>query len=85
MDTYRELNVEFPKDIESIKESVHRLAEDVLRRAAVVFDRITDPSEVIVLDSPLRSVFKRAYQLRYHVAFPPKSAAWECMGSECMC
>jgi alkylation response protein AidB-like acyl-CoA dehydrogenase len=71
MDIYRELNVEFPKDIESIKETVHRFAKDVLRPAAVVLDRITDPRDVIALDSPLRSVFKQAYQLGYHVAGLP--------------
>lgn len=71
MDIYRELNVEFPKDIESVKENVHRFAKDVLRPAAVALDRMTDPRDVIALDSPLRSVFKQAYQLGYHVASLP--------------
>ena len=71
MDTYRELNVEFPKDIETVKETVHRFAKDVLRPAAVALDRMTDPREVIALDSPLRKVFKQAYQLGYHVAGLP--------------
>jgi alkylation response protein AidB-like acyl-CoA dehydrogenase len=71
MDLYRELNVGFPKDIESVKEGVHRFAKDVLRPAAVALDRMTDPRDVIALDSPLRSVFKQAYQLGYHVASLP--------------
>jgi len=71
MDIYHELNVEFPKAIESIKESVHRFAKEVLRPAAVVLDRMADPRDVIALDSPLRSVFKQAYQLGYHVAGLP--------------
>src|ERR1035437_4589242 len=71
MDIYRELNVELPKDIESVKESVHRFAKDVLRPAAAVLDRMTDPRDVIALDSPLRSVLKQAYQLGYHVAGLP--------------
>lgn len=71
MDTYQELNVEIAKDIEAVKENVHRFAKDVLRPAAAVLDRMTDPRDVIALDSPLRSVFKQAYQLGYHTAgFP---------------
>jgi alkylation response protein AidB-like acyl-CoA dehydrogenase len=71
MDIYRELNVEFPKDIESVKETVHRFAKDVIRPAAVVLDRMTDPRDVIALNSPLRSVFKQAYESGYHVAGLP--------------
>ena len=32
MKTYRELNLEIPKDIESVKESVHRFAKDSFAR-----------------------------------------------------
>src|SRR5208282_2435383 len=71
MDIYRELSVEFPKDIEAVKETVHRFAKDVLRPAAVALDRMADPRDVIALDSPLRSAFKQAYQLGYHVAGLP--------------
>ena len=71
MDIYRELNVDLPKDIESLKENVHRFAKDVLRPAAVALDRMADPRDVIALDSPLRRVFKQAYQLGYHVAGLP--------------
>ncbi|MGA7869500.1 MAG: acyl-CoA dehydrogenase [Candidatus Binatus sp.] len=71
MDTYRELNVEFPKDVDSIKGTVHRFAKEVLRPAGVMLDRMADPREVIALDSPLRKVFKQAYQLGYHVAGLP--------------
>jgi alkylation response protein AidB-like acyl-CoA dehydrogenase len=71
METYRELNLEIPKDIESVKESVHRFARDVLRPASAVLDRMIDPREVIALDSPLRKVFKQSYQLGYHLAGLP--------------
>ncbi|HVA80233.1 MAG TPA: acyl-CoA dehydrogenase [Candidatus Binataceae bacterium] len=71
MDTCRELNVEIPKEIESMKQAVHRFAKQVVRPAAVQLDRLTDPRDVIALDSPLRSVFKQAYQLRYNVAGLP--------------
>jgi alkylation response protein AidB-like acyl-CoA dehydrogenase len=71
MDIYQELNVEIPKDIESVKENVHRFAKDILRPAAAVLDRMTDPRDVIALDSPLRKVFKQAYELGYHVAGLP--------------
>ena len=71
MDAYRELNVESPKEVESIKESVHRFARDILRPAAIALDRLADPRDVISIDSPLRHVFKEAYQLGYHVAGLP--------------
>jgi len=32
---------------------------------------MTDPREVVALDSPLRKVFKQSYQLGYHVAGLP--------------
>ena len=71
MDTYHELNVGMPKEIESVKESVHRFAVDVIRPAATVLDRMADPRDVIAIDSPLRKVFKQAYELGYHLAgFP---------------
>jgi alkylation response protein AidB-like acyl-CoA dehydrogenase len=71
MDNYHELNVEFPAEIESVRESVHRFAKDVLRPAAAKLDQMPDPRDVIALGSPLRSVFKQAYQLGYHVAGLP--------------
>ncbi len=71
MDSYHELNVDCPKDLESIRESAHRFARDILRPAATTLDRLADPRDVIALDSPLRHVFKQAYQLGYHIAgFP---------------
>ena len=71
MDIYHELNAEFPKDLQPIKDSVHRFAKDILRPAAEKLDRMNDPRDVIALDSPLRSVLKQAYQLGYHVAGLP--------------
>jgi alkylation response protein AidB-like acyl-CoA dehydrogenase len=71
MDTYRELAVESPEEVESIKESAHRFAKEVIRPTAVALDRLADPRDVIALDSPLRKVFKQAYELRYNVAGLP--------------
>ena len=71
MDNYHELNVALPKEIESLKENVHRFAKEVLRPAAAALDRMADPRDVIALGSPLRNVFKQAYQLGYHVAGLP--------------
>jgi alkylation response protein AidB-like acyl-CoA dehydrogenase len=71
MDNYRELALDFPKDLESLKESTHKFARDVLRPAAVALDKLVDPRQVIELDSPLRRVFKQAYGLGYHVASLP--------------
>jgi alkylation response protein AidB-like acyl-CoA dehydrogenase len=71
MQGYHELNVELPKDVQSLKENVHRFAKDVIRPAAITLDRMPDPREVIALESPLRAVFKQAYQLGYHVAALP--------------
>ena len=71
METYRELNVESPNEIESLKQNVRRFAKEVLRPAAVELDRLADPRDVIALDSPLRRVFRAAYGLGYHVANMP--------------
>jgi alkylation response protein AidB-like acyl-CoA dehydrogenase len=71
MDNYHELNVELPKEIGAVKENVHRFAKDVLRPASAALDRMADPRDVIALGSPLRGVFKQAYQLGYHVAGLP--------------
>jgi alkylation response protein AidB-like acyl-CoA dehydrogenase len=71
MESYRELALETPEEIESIKESAHKFAKDVIRPAATALDRLADPRDVIALESPLRKVFKQAYELRYNVAGLP--------------
>lgn len=69
--SYRELTPDLPKEIESVKESAHKFAKEVLRPASIELDRMVDPRDVIQLGSPLRKVFKRAYELGYHIAGLP--------------
>jgi alkylation response protein AidB-like acyl-CoA dehydrogenase len=71
METYQELTVDFPDDCETLRQNVHRFAKEVLRPAAAALDRLSDPRDVIALDSPLRRVLKAAYGLGYHVAGLP--------------
>jgi alkylation response protein AidB-like acyl-CoA dehydrogenase len=71
MDTYRDLVVDTPSEIEEIKANAHRFAKEVIRPASIALDRLGDPREVIALDSPLRKVFEQAYRLGYHVAGMP--------------
>jgi alkylation response protein AidB-like acyl-CoA dehydrogenase len=71
MESYRELVVGFPDEIESVRQNAHRFAKEVIRPAAIALDRLSDPREVIALDSPLRKVFQQAYQLGYHLAAVP--------------
>jgi alkylation response protein AidB-like acyl-CoA dehydrogenase len=71
MQTYRELAQDVPKEYESLKESAHRFAAEVLRPASIELDRLADPRDVIGLDSPLRRVFKKGYELGYHIAGLP--------------
>jgi alkylation response protein AidB-like acyl-CoA dehydrogenase len=71
MDTYRELWIDVPKEYESLRETAHRFAKEVMRPAAIELDRMADPKDVIAPGSPLRQVLKKAYGLGYHVAGLP--------------
>jgi alkylation response protein AidB-like acyl-CoA dehydrogenase len=71
MESYRELAVESAAELESVKENAHRFAKEVIRPAAIALDKMADPRDVIALDSPLRKVFKQAYELGYNVAGLP--------------
>ena len=71
MHTYQELALEVPAEYQALKESAHRFAKEVLRPASIELDRLADPREVIALDSPLRGVFRRGYELGYHIASLP--------------
>ena len=71
MDTYQELSVGLPKELQSMKEAVHRFAMEVMRPASITLDRMADPNDVIAAGSPLRKVLKKAYELGYHVAGLP--------------
>lgn len=68
MEYYRELSVDLPEECESLRQSVHRFAQDVIRPAAATLDGIADPGEVIASGSPLWKVLREAYELGYHAA-----------------
>lgn len=73
MRNYQELSLEIPKEFAPLKETAHRFAKEVLRPVSLELDRMADPRDVIALDSPLRSVFKKGYELGFHVAgLPPE-------------
>jgi alkylation response protein AidB-like acyl-CoA dehydrogenase len=56
----------------AIKQEAHRFAEEVLRPVGVELDAMT-PEEAIAPESPLRDVFKKAYEAGYHVrGMPPE-------------
>ena len=71
MITYRELVAELPSEYETLKQSVHRFAAQVMRPAALALDRMSDPGEVAAPDSPLRQVLRAAWGLGYHTVGIP--------------
>ena len=71
MDGYIELRDDLPKEVEALKEQVRKFTRDVLRPVSVALDKMADPAEVIAPNSPLRDVYKQAYQLGYHLASAP--------------
>ena len=73
MATYLELNKDLTEEEETIKKEIHRFAEDVLRPASIELDQMPNPEDVIAEGSPLRDVFKQAYQLEYHTRSMPES------------
>lgn len=67
-----DLNFELTPEQVQLREHAHRFAEEVMRPAAMTLDRMT-PEEVIAPESPLRDVFRKAYQTGHHLrAFPPE-------------
>ena len=47
MDTYVELDVNFPAEVAELKDAVHRFSKNVLRPTANALDRVADPQQVI--------------------------------------
>ncbi|MFZ1121085.1 MAG: acyl-CoA dehydrogenase family protein [Candidatus Binataceae bacterium] len=66
MNYYRELCVDLPQEYESLRQSVHRFAKEVLRPAAAALDQMAEPREAIAPGSPLWQVLRAAYELGYH-------------------
>lgn len=72
MEPYRELCIDFSTECESLKREVHTFAEEVVRPAAALLDRISNPQQVVAADSPLWPVLKAAYEMRYHGVMIPE-------------
>ena len=68
---YQELDLAVSKEFEALRTTAHRFAKEVLRPASIELDRMADPRDVIALGTPLRRVFKQAYELGFHVAGLP--------------
>ncbi|HUY26707.1 MAG TPA: acyl-CoA dehydrogenase family protein [Candidatus Binataceae bacterium] len=71
MDTYVELEVDFPPEIAELKDAVHRFSKNVLRPTAIALDRLADPQQVIDRGSILWKFMRSAYELGYHTATIP--------------
>ncbi|HUO04257.1 MAG TPA: acyl-CoA dehydrogenase family protein [Candidatus Binataceae bacterium] len=71
MDGYNELQADLPKEIESLRENVRHFAKNVLRPASISLDKMSDPADTLTANSPLRDVYRQAYQLGYHLASAP--------------
>lgn len=72
METYREFCIDFPKELESLKQEIHEFSGEIVRPAAARLDRVADPQEVVAPDSPLWTVLKAAYGMKYHAAMIPQ-------------
>ena len=55
----------------SLRENVHKFAEEVLRPAAQQLDRLDDPEKVTAKDSIFWDVFRKAWRLGYHATGIP--------------
>jgi alkylation response protein AidB-like acyl-CoA dehydrogenase len=68
---YRELSLNLPPEYETLKQSMHKFAAEVMRPAAAALDKMPNPSDVAAADSPLWHVLQVAYSLGYHAAGIP--------------
>ncbi len=73
MSTYLDLNKELTAEQMSLKEETHRFAEEVMRPASIELDRMADPADVIAKGSALWDVFRKAYELGYHIRGLPET------------
>ena len=72
MTTYLELNTEVTPEHTAVKDEAHRFAEEVLRPASVILDKMT-PEEVIAEGSPHWDVFRAAYERGLHASGLPEA------------
>jgi alkylation response protein AidB-like acyl-CoA dehydrogenase len=71
METYLELDTDFPPEIAELKVAVHRFAKNVLRPTAITLDRLADPQQVVDRGSILWKFMRSAWELGYHAATVP--------------
>ncbi len=71
MPTYRELDLTLTQEHESLKETVHTFAKDVVRPSVLALDQIANPNDVIRPNSVFWSTLHLAYQQRFHTALVP--------------
>ncbi|MBI5287892.1 MAG: acyl-CoA/acyl-ACP dehydrogenase [Chloroflexi bacterium] len=65
-----DLTFELTPDQERLRLETNRFATEVMRPGAMELDQLT-PEQVIGPDSPLRGIFRKAYQAGYHLrSFP---------------
>jgi alkylation response protein AidB-like acyl-CoA dehydrogenase len=68
---YLDLNPTLTPTQVSLKEQMHQLAAEVLRPASIALDKLATPEEVIAEGSQYWDVWRKYYELGYHLAgFP---------------
>jgi alkylation response protein AidB-like acyl-CoA dehydrogenase len=71
METYVELDLNFPAEVAELRDAVHRFSKNVLRPTAIALDRVAEPQQVIDRGSILWKFMRSAYELGYHTATLP--------------
>ncbi len=61
--TLMDIEVNLPEETQSIRDTVHKFAEEVMRPAGEQLDKLVDPSDVIAKDSLLWNVFDKYHEL----------------------
>jgi len=65
---YIDLNLNLTSTQTMLKEELHRFAAETLRPASIALDKLADPEDVIKEGSVFWDVFKKFYELEYHLA-----------------
>jgi alkylation response protein AidB-like acyl-CoA dehydrogenase/nitroreductase/ferredoxin len=69
----RELNVDLTKEHVALWKSTKEFLTAVWRPAAVELDRMANPADVIAEGSPLWDVFRKSFELDYHLGMFPEA------------
>jgi alkylation response protein AidB-like acyl-CoA dehydrogenase len=68
----REINIDLTKQHVALWKSTKEFLTEVWRPAAIELDRMADPADVIAEGSVLWDVFRKTYELDYHILTFPK-------------